>query len=600
VDLAGGDHVDRYVLVEQLGEGGQGSVWKADDKLEPGRPRALKLVPLVLARPNDVERVRREARALAKLNHGSLVRCHALFEDLKLSLLGIVMDFVDGASLRAAADEPWMTDRHRTLALRHVAHALAYVHSQGGVHRDLKLENVLVTRAFWDKPEVASNVKLVDFGIAKMPDGAHALTAVDSLIGTMSYLSPEILDPAFFDSSGSSPAADVFAFGVMAYKLLQEGHPTGLPPRAGIVDYGAAYRAAAKSDVPWPPDAPSNAWGDLLRDCLRVRANERIKDGSELVERCERAGDWATVLRPPVETASGSGPTSVASPGAMRGETAIAGPRMTPAALSQTASIGPAPLATLRTTEISRLPPEERSSRAPLVVGGLLVAALVIVVSWRIMKTDDAAPLTPLSPSSGSGSGPLATALDAASSPAGEALDAAEAAVAPLPASWPSDCSAIAGLCACCPSARDCSPGSCDELLEPDEDFHLRLGQVIVKGRDLAETSPNLSLCVKVSDQAAEQAVCTRIGDTSGGRVPDQKLYVNGRDLRTGVEVELRAAGDAGGILARTKFSAKLKRSVLCKGVVLADLADAGEIERIVLFLDEPRSAPTLRCPGDR
>jgi eukaryotic-like serine/threonine-protein kinase len=651
VDLAGGDHVDRYVLVQQLGEGGQGSVWKAEDKLEPGRPRALKLVPLVLARPNDVERVRREARALAKLEHPSLVRCHALFEDLQRSLLGIVMDFVDGAALREAAGDAWMTDRHRTLALRHVANALAYVHAQNVVHRDLKLENVLVTRAFWDEPELASNVKLVDFGIAKTSDGAHALTAVDSLIGTISYLSPEILDPAFFDESRDLPAADVFAFGVMAYRLLLEGHPTGLPPRAGIVDYGAAYRAAAKSDVPWPPDVPKNAWGDLLRACLRVRASERIKDGAALAERCALAGDWSTVVRPSVDDAERrSGPTSVASPGAMRDDTASAARpsadadrRRAIAALAPTESIGPgtvsstsspqiiekpppdpeparpatrpqpvvararaleasidAPRPTLRATEISHPPADDRSSRAPLVFGAVLVAALGGGFAyWSASRANGTpAPLVPPSASSSLGTGALATAPGA--SVVAEVPDAAEAAVTPPPATWPSDCSAIDGLCACCPSGRDCSPGRCDELLNPDEDFHLRLGQVIAKGRDLVETSPDFSLCTKPADQPPEKAVCTRIGDTAGGRIPDQKLYVNGRDLRTGIEIELRAAGDAGDVIARATLSGKLKREVLCKGAVLAELVEAGDVERIVLFLDSANSVATLRCPSDR
>ena len=298
MDFAPGDRVDRYVLVQPLGEGGQGSVWRAEDPLAPGQPRAIKLVPLVLARPNDVERVRREARALAKLEHASLVRCHALFEDLKHSALGVVMDFVDGTSLRVAADEPWMTDQHRVAALRHIARALSYVHQEGVVHRDLKLDNVLVRRAFWDAPEKAENIKLVDFGIAKVSDGSHALTAVDTIVGTLAYLSPELLDPAFFKSSGATAAVDVFAFGVLAWKLLVGGHPTGLPAGAGIVDYGAAYRALANRELPWPADAPSGAWGTLLSDCLRVRAPDRIADGRLLAERCEQTGDFSTVGAP--------------------------------------------------------------------------------------------------------------------------------------------------------------------------------------------------------------------------------------------------------------------------------------------------------------
>ena len=166
MELKPGDRVDRYLLVELLGEGGQGSVWRAEDPMLPGQPRAVKLLRLETVRPTDAERVRLEARGLAKLEHPSLVSCHTLFEDMKLGVLGMVLDFVDGRSLGAALNDSRLTDRHRVKALGHVAEALAYVHRAGHVHRDLKLDNVLVTQDFWANPEEPKNVKLVDFGIA--------------------------------------------------------------------------------------------------------------------------------------------------------------------------------------------------------------------------------------------------------------------------------------------------------------------------------------------------------------------------------------------------------------------------------------------------
>ena len=211
-----------------LGEGAQGSVWKADDLLHPEQPRALKLVRLAATRRDDAERVRREARGLSTLKHASLVSCHALFEDLKLGVLGMALDFVDGQSLGKALVDSRLTDRHRVKALCHVARALAYVHGEGHLHRDLKLDNVLVTQKFYENPEEPSNVKLVDFGIARFGVVDQALTATNAIVGTMTYIAPELLDPRFFGAKEPSPAADVFAFGVMAHKISARRPPNGL------------------------------------------------------------------------------------------------------------------------------------------------------------------------------------------------------------------------------------------------------------------------------------------------------------------------------------------------------------------------------------
>ncbi len=93
MEISAGARIDRYLLVEPLGEGGQGSVWKAVDALDASRVVALKLVSIAQTKPTHLERVRREARALAKLEHPSLVRCHGLFEDFKASVLGLVLAF---------------------------------------------------------------------------------------------------------------------------------------------------------------------------------------------------------------------------------------------------------------------------------------------------------------------------------------------------------------------------------------------------------------------------------------------------------------------------------------------------------------------------
>jgi eukaryotic-like serine/threonine-protein kinase len=619
VDFAPGDRVDRYVLVQPLGEGGQGSVWRAEDPLAPGQPRAIKLVPLVLARPNDVERVRREARALAKLEHASLVRCHALFEDLKHSALGVVMDFVDGTSLRAAADEPWMTDQHRFAALRHIAHALAYVHREGVVHRDLKLDNVLVRRAFWDAPEKAENIKLVDFGIAKVSDGSHALTAVDTIVGTIAYLSPELLDPSFFKSNGATAAADVFAFGVLAWKLLAGGHPTGLPAGAGIVAYGAAYRMVAGSTERWPANPPPGAWGQLLEHCLRVRASERIADGVALADRCDHAGDFATSRRPEPaeEPADPLAPTAEIAP--PRAEPPVSVDRaaraqaatqrqdvvarlqerdgITNDAVVKPLEVDAAPKADTQLSAPLAAPAQASPSKAaPIAIGAIVLALVFSAAAFVFWKptSDPPRPLLPTATQAPTRSAaPVATAAIAA--PEAAAEDAASEAAAESPAR-PADCSADRPVCECCPSGRDCAPGRCDDDLNPDENWHLRLGGASIDGADIGK-SADVELCARIV-RTGDRTTCSRMSALDANNA--KLLYVTYGDLQGyGVEFELRTDTDAGTRALRAKLKGKLTRLALCEGIEVdqfsaVDSGSAGTA-KLLLFLDDP-VAPPEKC----
>ena len=626
MDFSPGDRVDRYVLVQPLGEGGQGSVWRAEDPLAPGQPRAIKLVPLVLARPNDVERVRREARALAKLEHASLVRCHALFEDLKHSALGVVMDFVDGASLRAAADEPWMTDQHRVAALRHIAHALSYVHREGVVHRDLKLDNVLVRRAFWDDPEKAENIKLVDFGIAKVPDGSHALTAVNTIVGTIAYLAPELLDPEYFGSSGGSSVAtagaDVFAFGVLAWKLLVGGHPTGLPAGANIVAYGAAYRGIGERGVPWPADAPAGPWGRVLEDSLRVRPAERIADGLTLADRCDQAGGYSSTRRPaPVadEPADPLAPTAEIEPAGPKAEPpsaeraararavterAVVAPRTERESLTDEAVVKPlaSPAPPKDRTQVSAPlsePAQKSASTTVAVTLGALLAAMA-GGAWALgLFKPPPAPSPPLEPSAmlapTKSAEPRSTAVLAL--PDALADDGASDALVESP-TRPAGCSADRPICDCCASGRDCAPGRCDDDLNPDENWHVRLGNAWIDGTTIGKAD-DVELCVRIA-RAGDQKTCMRLNalDSSNSKL----LYLNGMELQGhGVELELRTPSEAGALTLRAKLKRKLTRLALCQGIEVEPIEGAdsagGRRARLLLYLDDP-VAPPERCPA--
>lgn len=302
MELRPGTAIDRYVLAQKLGEGGQGAVWRAEDRLQPGRELALKLVPLASSDGSQVERVRREARHLARLQHPGLPACHALFEELHHGLLVVAMELVQGPTLTEAASS--LAEGQRGAVLRQVASVLAYLHGAGVVHRDVKPDNVILTPSFWSEPLRQGSVKLIDLGISVSSGNPSPLTVVGHIIGTSSFLAPEILDPPYFPSPQDTPAADVFAFGVLAWWLLTGRHPTALSEGATMASYALAYRQA--DQVPrWPEPAGLGAWEGLLRRCLAVRARERFASATELLSALTAEDAGLTTARPPGATVQG-------------------------------------------------------------------------------------------------------------------------------------------------------------------------------------------------------------------------------------------------------------------------------------------------------
>jgi serine/threonine protein kinase/TolB-like protein/tetratricopeptide (TPR) repeat protein len=256
-----GKTLSRYKIVAKLGEGGMGEVYLAEDT-ELGREVALKVLPaLAEENPERLERFRREARAVASLNHPNIVTLFNVEEAEGRRLL--VMERVEGKSLDRVLPPGGMPLAEVFAYAIPTADALAAAHEKGITHRDLKPANVMITND--------GNVKVLDFGLAKLatevgstplldmateaPTESAALTGEGTVMGTAPYMSPEQLKGIEVDSR-----TDIFSFGILLYEMV-----TGQRPFQG--DSGIELASSILKDTP-PPVVETRA--DLPRHLARI------------------------------------------------------------------------------------------------------------------------------------------------------------------------------------------------------------------------------------------------------------------------------------------------------------------------------------------
>jgi serine/threonine protein kinase/Tol biopolymer transport system component len=232
-----GKNVSHYKILEKLGEGGMGVVYKAED-LKLTRTVALKFLPHGLnAHEPERERFLQEARAAAILNHPNICTVYDIAEYEGQQF--IVMEYVDGKTLREVIPIKKMQDAIG-YAIQ-IAEALQEAHTHGIVHRDIKAENIMVNSK--------NQVKVMDFGLAKLK-GSLKLTKTSSTVGTLAYMAPEQIQGGEVDTR-----SDIFSFGVVFYEMLS-GH---LPFRG---EHEAAMVYSIVNEEPEPlqhyvSDAPS-------------------------------------------------------------------------------------------------------------------------------------------------------------------------------------------------------------------------------------------------------------------------------------------------------------------------------------------------------
>ncbi len=289
---------DRYRVEQEVGQGGMATVYLAED-LKHHRRVALKVLRPELAATLGPDRFVREIEVAARLQHPHILPLHDSGE--AGGFLYYVMPFVDGESLRprlARGGELPIHDAVRILA--EVADALAYAHSHGVVHRDIKPDNVLLS---------GRHALVTDFGVAKAVSeatGRQQLTTAGIALGTPAYMAPEqaAADPAI------DHRVDIYALGAMGYELL-----TGRPPFVGSSSQEilAAHITQPPEPVATRRPAVPTALSDIIMRSLAKRPADRWQNADELASQLEQqltptAGTTPSHTRPTAGVRPGRGP----------------------------------------------------------------------------------------------------------------------------------------------------------------------------------------------------------------------------------------------------------------------------------------------------
>jgi WD40 repeat protein len=283
--LAAGTRLGPYEILDLVGAGGMGEVYRARDP-RLGRDVAIKVLPAeVGADTRRLSRFEREARAVASLNHPSILTVFDV--GTQEGVPYVVTELLEGATLRTVLSHRLPTQRQILSLCAQVAHGLEAAHAKGIVHRDVKPENLFLA--------TDGRVKILDFGLAKLLEreaggGLESTesspTAAGHVLGTIGYASPEQVRAIPVDAR-----TDIFSLGVVLYELLSGRHPFRQETTVATL---AAILETTPPDLALLGRAVSPALSGIVRRCLEKRREDRFHSAHDLALALETVAEAAS------------------------------------------------------------------------------------------------------------------------------------------------------------------------------------------------------------------------------------------------------------------------------------------------------------------
>ncbi len=284
----GGQRIGDYEVIRELGRGGMGQVFLARD-IKLGRKVAIKF--LLAGENTDIDRFLIEARVTAQITHENIVVIHAVDEHLGMPYM--VLEYLEGESLRALYEREHLGAQRAVDLMIPVVRALVRAHAANVVHRDLKLENIYITRS--------GTVKVLDFGIAKLvgrdqPRRTQANIPVQSglsveptlegsIVGTPPYMSPEQ-----FGLDDVDHQTDIWAIGIMFWKMIAHVHPAGQVTLGNLMHFAGDFERPTPSLATVSARTPRHLIRVVDR-CLAKRKRDRYRSAQELLDDLEGISD---------------------------------------------------------------------------------------------------------------------------------------------------------------------------------------------------------------------------------------------------------------------------------------------------------------------